>query len=248
MAGENIFLTNIQRFSLHDGPGIRTTVFLKGCPLHCPWCSNPENVYGNDGKYYTPEKLLRGILRDKIFYDGDIRGGVTFSGGEPLLQIDGLVPVLEALKSENVHTSVETCLYVPWKNLDTAMKYIDLFHVDMKIMNAEGALRILGGDYGLYLSNLDALMKVRNDVIVRIPVIGGYTDSAGNIESVKKILAQYAGSIQRADLIKGHNLGASKYRKLGLNEPCYTGVSDELMLKYERDISGLGFPAEICRI
>ncbi len=248
MAGENIFLTNIQRFSLHDGPGIRTTVFLKGCPLHCPWCSNPENVYGNDGKYYSPEKLLREILRDRIFYDGDIRGGVTFSGGEPLLQIGVLVPLLEALKSENVHIAVETCLYVPRKNLDTAMKYIDLFHVDMKIMNAEGAFKILGGDYGVYLTNLDALMKARNDVIMRIPVIGGYTDSEENMNAVKKILAEYSGSIQRADLIKGHNLGAGKYRKLGLDEPCYIALGDEFLMKYKHNISEFGFPAEICRI
>lgn len=248
MAVENIFLTNIQRFSLHDGPGIRTTVFLKGCSLHCPWCSNPENVYGNDGKYYSPEKLLREILRDRIFYDDDIRGGVTFSGGEPLLQIGALVPLLEALKSENVHIAAETCLYVPRKNLDTAMKYIDLFQVDMKIMNAELAFRILGGDYGVYLANLDALMKARNDVIMRIPVIEGYTDSEENMNAVKKILAEYSGSIQRADLIKGHNLGAVKYRKLELDEPCYIAVSDEFMMKYKHNISEFGFPAEICRI
>lgn len=248
MAGKNIFLTNIQRFSLHDGPGIRTTVFLKGCTLHCPWCSNPENVYGNDGKYYTPEKLLREILRDKIFYDGDIRGGVTFSGGEPLLQIDALVPVLEALKSENVHTSVETCLYASPEKLCTAMKYIDLFHIDMKIMNAEGALKILGGDYGLYLRNLDTLMKSGNDVIVRIPVIGGYTDSEENMKAVKETLARYSGRIQRADLIKGHNLGAGKYKKLGLDEPRFTAVSDKFMLRYKIDILCFGFQAEICRI
>ena len=248
MAGENIFLTNIQRFSLHDGPGIRTTVFLKGCTLRCPWCSNPENIYGNDGKYYTTEKLLRELLRDKIFYDSDIRGGVTFSGGEPLLQINALVPVFEALKSENIHIAVETCLYVSPEKLDTAMKYIDMFHVDMKIMNAEGALKILGGNYVLYIRNLDTLMKSRDDVIVRIPVIGGYTDTEENMKAVKAILSRYAGSIQRADLIKGHNLGADKYKNLGLDEPRFMAVSDEFMLRYKFDISGFGFPVEICRI
>lgn len=248
MAGQNIFLTNIQRFSLHDGPGIRTTVFLKGCSLRCPWCSNPENIYGNDSECYGTEELLRVVLRDKVFYDGDEIGGVTFSGGEPLLQIDALVPLLEALRRENVHTAVETCLYVPAENLCTAMKYIDLFHVDMKILNPEGAQNILGGDYGVFLRNLDALMKSGNDVIVRIPVIGGYTDSPENRKAVKKLLTKYAGNILRADIIKEHNLGAVKYRKLGLDVPDHHGVSDELMTQYREEISVLGFPVEICRI
>lgn len=248
MAGKDILLTNIQRFSLHDGPGIRTTVFLKGCSLRCPWCGNPENVYGNASECYSPERLLRAVLRDRAFYGGDMRGGVTFSGGEPLLQVNALVPVLEALRSEDVHTAVETCLYVPHEALVTAMKYIDLFHVDMKIMNAEGAAEILGGDYGLYLKNLDTLMKSRNDVVVRVPVIGGCTDSAGNRRNVAGILARYAGRIQRVDLVKEHNLGAGKYRTLGLDAPDYRGVDDALMSLYKEEIAGLGLHTEICRI
>ena len=137
----SILITNIQRFSLHDGPGIRTTVFTKGCTLHCPWCSNPENLTpaiqnyvkkdkdghveetGTYGKWYSPEKLYDEIVKDKIFY-GDIEtdssldfealpGGVTFSGGECLAQIKELEPVLKRLNEEHIHTAVESCLFVP---------------------------------------------------------------------------------------------------------------------------------------
>ena len=102
-----ILITNVQRFSLHDGPGIRTTVFLKGCSLHCPWCANPENIdfviepYIKDdinttiGQYVSCDELYELIMRDKVFYDG---GGVTFSGGEALIQMDVLKPLLERLK------------------------------------------------------------------------------------------------------------------------------------------------------
>ena len=149
----NILLTNIQRFSLHDGPGIRTTVFLKGCSLRCPWCSNPENLNPNPEKYvnnglsgvygreYNTDELYIEVVKDLAFYDGDwssleleeMPGGVTFSGGECLLQMDRLEPLLERLKAEKIHTAVETCLFAPAYQLSIAIKYIDLFYVDIKI-------------------------------------------------------------------------------------------------------------------
>lgn len=146
---DKILVTNIQRFSFHDGPGIRTTVFLKGCSLRCPWCANPENliaqqqnyikddIEGIYGKYMTADELLMEVLKDKVFYGGKIEqsnwgitnseqiemlpGGVTFSGGECLLQINQLKPVLRKLNEQHIHTAVETCLFIPTTNLMIAL-------------------------------------------------------------------------------------------------------------------------------
>lgn len=251
MSAKNIALTNIQRFSLHDGPGIRTTVFMSGCSLRCSWCSNPENVYSCRAELYDPESLALEVLKDRAFYNP---GGVTFSGGEALLQIDALVPVLEILERENVHTAVETCLYVPPENLALAMKHIDLFYVDVKILDREEASSILHGNLDLYLENLDALMHYRSpegrrkSVVLRVPVIGRFTDGSKNREAVKNLIVKYSDGIQKVELIKEHNLGAGKYRSLGLAVPGYFGVSDELMTDYREYLKEAGVPVEICKV
>ena len=161
---DKILITKIQRFSLHDGPGIRTTVFLKGCSLRCPWCANPENMnavsepYLKDGKsgvfglWISCEELFETLMRDRSFYEtpasilgayAGMPGGVTLSGGEPLLQMDRLESLCRQLRTENIHMCVETALFVPTEMLLLALKYIDLFFVDIKIMNAERCLEIL---------------------------------------------------------------------------------------------------------
>lgn len=140
-----MIITNIQRFSLHDGPGIRTTVFMKGCSLRCPWCSNPENLnsfqeyYIKDGqkgiygKDYTVAEVFNEVMKDKNFYD--CNGGVTFSGGEALLQAEKILPLLQKFKDEGITTAIETCLFVPTKNIELVVPFIDFFYVDMKIMD-----------------------------------------------------------------------------------------------------------------
>ena len=140
-----MLITNIQRFSLHDGPGIRTTIFLKGCSLRCPWCANPENIkpypekYYKDGiegiygKNYTYDEVYNEIIKDRAFYDEN--GGVTFSGGEALLYVNEILPLLEKLKKERITIAVETCLFIPTENLRRVIPYIDYFYVDMKILD-----------------------------------------------------------------------------------------------------------------
>mgnify|MGYP000258385265 FL=1 len=142
-----IIVTNIQRFSLHDGPGIRTTVFLKGCYICCPWCSNPENISpryeeyiqngigGIYGKAYSSKELFDEIIKDHIFYDET--GGVTFSGGEVLLQAEVILTVLKMLKREKITVAVETSLFAPTNKLNMILPYVDYFLVDMKIMDEE---------------------------------------------------------------------------------------------------------------
>lgn len=277
-----ILLTNIQRFSLHDGPGIRTTVFLKGCSLRCPWCSNPENlipipqsyvkdgIKGCYGKYFYTEELITECLKDQAFYIGKLAnpthwaisnpkdidllpGGVTFSGGEALLQIDALLPVINRLHNSGVHIAVETCLFVPEKNLQAALELVDLFYVDVKILNTERCNLVEKGILTCYLSNLDTLFAWRDKqgrnkpVIIRIPVIGSYTDTPDNRNAVKMLLKKNKNSILKIELIKEHNLGESKYRSLGM-QPDYHGVEDSLLELYKVELEALGILTEICCI
>ena len=274
-----ILVTNIQRFSLHDGPGIRTTVFLKGCSLCCPWCSNPENlsphpekyikdgIEGTYGKYYTPDELYAEIIKDKAFYSGDILpedwkkidsskldrlpGGVTFSGGEALLQARQLEPLWKRLNEERIHTAVETCLFVLENILALAIKYIDLFYVDVKILDNSSCREDLRGDLELYLSNFEKLLSSGKPIVIRVPVIGGYTDGEDNRKQVRELLC--GKNILKIELIKEHNLGLPKYESLikagsAVLIPTYVGVSDELMEEYKGELSDLGIPVEVCKI
>lgn len=281
----NILLTNIQRFSLHDGPGIRTTVFLKGCSLRCPWCSNPENllpvpqdyikdgISGTYGKYYTPEELIKECLKDKAFYEGKLNdpalwsissaadienlpGGVTFSGGEALLQIEALIPVITALHSSGVHIAVETCLFVPPSNLNIAFNHIDFFYVDMKILDETRCKAVERGKLDLYLSNLHTLLSWTDEngrhkpVVIRVPVIGSYTDDPANRRLVHDLIKKSmdkGGNILKIELIKEHNLGESKYKSLGMTLD-YIGVDDRLMEQYKDELRDLGILTEICKI
>ena len=271
-----ILITNIQRFSLHDGPGIRTTVFLKGCSLRCPWCSNPENLlpqpqdYNKDGrkgiygKYYTAQELITECLKDKNFYEGELNapqqwlisdteaieklpGGVTFSGGEALLQMPALVPVCQALHKESVHIAVETSLFVPESNINLALEYIDFFYIDIKILESNRCLKVEKGNLELYLRNLDIVMKSGVPVVIRVPVIGDYTEDSNNRRAVHGLAEKYKDSVLKIELIKEHNLAESKYESLNM-EMYYAGVTDELMETYKEELIDLGVPVEICRI
>lgn len=276
MDNNKILVSNIQRFSLHDGPGIRTTVFLKGCSLRCPWCANPENyefqpqrykkddVYGTYGKWYDVEDLTKECLKDRYFYGGDILcstlwqidnakdfnklpGGVTFSGGEALLQIEELLPIIRQLHQNSIHVAVETSLFVPAKLLSLAMKHIDLFYVDVKILDKIKCLEAEKGILDLYLENLDLVMHSKCPVVIRIPVIGTYTDEVENRRKVKNLLSNYKDRILKVELIKEHNLGKSKYKSLGM-EIDFHGVSDLLMEQYKRELEDLELNVQICKI
>ena len=287
---KNILLTNIQRFSLHDGPGIRTTVFLKGCSIHCPWCSNPENLLhreqryvkmdhngkveeeGTYGKWYSPDELYSEVIKDKSFYGycnansatslDSLPGGVTFSGGECMLQMKELDPMLQRLNDEQIHTIVETSLFCSSVQLSIAIKHIDLFYVDIKVLNDDLCSSSLGGRIELYKNNLVTLPNSGKPVVFRLPVIGGYTDSEENRKAVVELIESKAKSysnLLKIEILKEHNLGTNKYQSLidGGNEimlPEYNGVSDELMGQYKIEIEewlmivGSSIPVEICKI
>lgn len=260
-------VTNIQRFSLHDGPGIRTTVFLKGCSLHCPWCANPENLhpypeeYVKDGKegiygeYLSCNEIYQEIIKDRIFYEqpdesselGVQRGGVTFSGGEPLLQFDVLEPFLQKLKNENIHICVETSLFVPEDKLAIALKYVDLFYVDIKILDEDRYKNVLGGSLKQYMSNLNFLFSATQSVAFRIPIIGGYTDDEENLANLCDLVSKYRPV--KIELIKEHNLGKNKYISLGKEPLELNSVSDEEMGRIKLALSNaVQIPIEICKV
>lgn len=252
---DKVLVSNIQRFSLHDGPGIRTTVFLKGCSLHCPWCSNPENISGKQedfekdehieicGTYMTCEELYERLMRDKIYYEG---GGVTFSGGEPLLQIRKMEPLLKTLKDEGVHLCAETALFVSEECVDIAMKYFDLFYVDIKILNKDRCAHYLGADLELYVNNLKRLCNRNISFIMRMPIISGYTYDKTNINKVIDLLVEC--DIDYIELLCEHHMGITKYDALHKKRPELKGVTQRDMEECKRMFEEAGISVELFQV
>jgi pyruvate formate lyase activating enzyme len=216
-------LFNLQRFSIHDGPGIRTVAFLKGCPLRCGWCHNPESfkrgVQSVNGKTFGYEisagEVVAEALRDKAYYE-ESGGGVTFSGGEPALQKDFLLSLLTLAKENNLHTCVETCGFAETEALLEISRQTDLILFDYKISDPETHKRHTGQPNGLILRNLKALYESGSKIILRCPVIPGVNDHDGHFSAVKNLRRQYPGMLG-AEIMPYHNMGESKWKELGLD-------------------------------
>ena len=243
-------ITNIQRFSLQDGPGIRTTIFLKGCSLKCPWCSNPENISyeieeyeidgekGIYGKDIELDELNDEIKKDDAYYKID-NGGVTFSGGEVLLQIEKLEPLLKKLKRENINICMETCLVSPLDNLKVALKYVDEFYVDIKLLDKVLFAEVLKGNYDLFINNIKYLFDNKYDkkITYRMPICKEYTLEKNNIEKLEEFLKKY--SVKNIEVFTIHRLGEKKYKSLGKTMPNFDKISKkeidklyDLLIKY----------------
>lgn len=220
---QTVTVSNIQRFSLHDGPGIRTTVFLKGCSLHCPWCSNPENISSkvepytqeNESGFYGRElgfsEIFSECKKDITFYEED--GGITFSGGEPLLVVEKIEPLLKMFKNERISLCAETALFVNEKAVEISTRYFDIYCVDIKILDKKKCFFMLGGDIDVYKKNVAFLLQSGKYIIFRLPLIAPFTTNRENIEEIAKFCVD--NKINRLELIKGHNLAEKKYRSLG---------------------------------
>lgn len=204
-----IRITNIQHFSLHDGPGIRTTVFLKGCNLKCPWCANPEcissEIQGEFGYDIPWDKLEQEIIKDEPFYKTG--GGVTFSGGEPLLQINNLEPLLKSLNNKNISICFETALFVPEKYLKIAKEYANEFIVDIKMIDSKNCKEVIGGKIDQYLNNLKLLDLEKTTF--RIPVT---KFSLKDTELILNLLKNYKP--KHLEIFELHNLARNKYKLL----------------------------------
>lgn len=255
MTEEKILLTKIQRFSIHDGPGIRTTIFLKGCALKCPWCSNPENIHGfpenyrKDGEqgiygyYLGCDEIYFELMRDVVFYKD---GGITYSGGEPLLQVVKLEPLMKRLKANGIHQCMETSLFAPLESIQIASEYVDLFYIDVKLLNKTMCKSIIKGELDEYFRNIKYLLEKDVKVIFRIPVIAAYTDSDLN----RKLVQTFLGEIMPdyVEMIEGHNLGRNKYSTLGLKPPEHLKPDADIFRRYKEEIEEIGIKVITCTI
>ncbi len=272
---------DIKRYSINDGPGIRVTIFFKGCPLNCQWCHNPESISPKIQKLFTASKcigceeccrvcpmqacrltpegivtddslctlcgkcaevcptlatemsgcyrsvdeLLNIIEKERPFFDQS-GGGVTFSGGEPLLYPDFLIEILDACGKQQIHRAIDTSGFVKTATLLEVAKHTDLFLYDLKMIDAEKHKRYTGVDNQLILENLKILAESGAAIRVRIPLIGGVNDDDASIEAAAAFVAALHGEKKPVDLLPFHDVAKGKDVKLG----------------QERDLSGLSEP------
>jgi pyruvate formate lyase activating enzyme len=265
---------DIKKFAIHDGPGIRSTVFFKGCPLRCRWCHNPEGIspfpeimaftqrcladcrecldicpqkalskgqkgislkrdrcvacglcasvcpaeaLQMAGRKVSVEAVIAELAKDAVFYRGS-GGGVTFSGGEPLTQIDFLYELLLAAKKHGWHTAVDTCGHAPFSSFTKIMPLVDLFLYDLKIIDPNKHRRLAGLPNGLILENLLKLSRGDSALAVRIPLIPGSNDSEIDI----KQLADFCASlphVNQVHLLPYHQGGKGKRKRLDQADP-----------------------------
>lgn len=213
---------DIKRFAIHDGPGIRTTVFFKGCPMRCPWCHNPESQkkcperVANNGKKEiigmerSVEEIIDEIEKEVVFYD-ESQGGVTFSGGEPLAQPQFLQALLKECRKRDIHITLDTTGYVSPKTFKSIIDKVDMFLYDLKIMDDKKHIQCTGVSNRPVLENLKILSKKGKKVIIRFPVIPGITDTEENIKAVGTYVSSLK-NISEIDLLPYHRIAEGKYR------------------------------------
>ena len=242
---------NIMRYSIHDGPGIRTTVFLKGCPLSCKWCHNPEGLKKEAQQLFNPEKcvgcgnckkdltadlhncpsgaretigyeitaaeLMNEAEKDVLFYEqsNTIRGGITFSGGEPFLQPEFLLEALEQCKKNYIQTAIDTCGFCETGILLEAAKMTDYFLYDIKFTDSEKHRLYCGVSNELILDNLKKLSLSKAKILIRIPVIPSINDSIAQMTSIFEYIKDIP-NIETVHLLPYHNIHGDKYKKLGI--------------------------------
>ena len=205
----NVF--NIQNFSTGDGRGIRTTIFMGGCNLHCPWCHNPE-CFGNK-KELSIEEIMKKVLHDIDFYEAS-GGGVTISGGEPLLRFNEFIEIAEKVKEKGINLTVDTALTVNIPDFDKLTSLVDTFLVDLKTADSDKLKYVIGGNFEIYLSNLKELKKRNAEVIFRIPLIPDFNTNEKDIRPMADIINEFA---YPASFHPFHRMGSSKYAELGMN-------------------------------
>lgn len=266
---ETVKIFDIERFAIKDGPGIRTVVFMQGCPLHCPWCSNPESgPAGSVLRYYENKCLHCGacasvcpvsavtfkdgvvhidraactlcgacvencpgaalklsprqyeckdvvgiLLRDKDYYEHS-GGGVTFSGGEALMQPEALLTMLKMCKGEGLHTAVETTANAPFETISAIEPYTDLFLIDLKHTDGGKLHEVTGANPELIFGNIRALASTSAGKIrLRMPCIPGFNMERKHFESAFNFAVE--NGIKGMDLLPYHTLGTGKYKQLG---------------------------------
>lgn len=205
---------SIETFGLVDGPGIRTVVFLSGCKLRCKYCHNPE-MWVRGQENYTPEELAERILRNKNYFLR--KGGVTFSGGEPLLQSKFIIEVAKILKHEHIHIALDTA-GVGNGDYEEILKYIDLVILDIKHTDPEEYLDLTGEPIDESLKFIEALNRSGKSVWLRQVVVPGLMDNETYLDALVDVVKGIK-NVERVDFLPYHKLGSEKYDRLGIVNP-----------------------------
>ena len=258
---------DIERNSYVDGPGIRTTVFFKGCNLRCKWCHNPESqnakkdilFYKNKctgcgrcegltldnesffcfndakeicGKEYSVDEVFAEVIKDKAFYEAS-GGGVTFSGGECMLQIDFLTKILKKCKENGIHTAVDTAGHIPWESFEKVMPYTDLFLYDVKCFSESLHIEGTGVSNKQILQNLQRLSDNFNgDIIIRIPIISGFNDTFREMTKISDFLKNIR--CKSIELLPYHKMGEHKYDALNMEYSAYAVPENEIIENFKQ--------------
>ncbi len=216
---------DIQKYSIHDGPGIRTIVFLKGCPLRCKWCCNPEGQefpvqqmnFGDSsrtvGEDITVRKIMEEVKKDLPYYMRS-GGGLTLSGGECLAQPEFAAALLRAAKESGISTAIETTGFARWEYVENCLKYTDYVMMDIKNMNSDKHKRFCGQPNEVILENARKIACVHTGLTVRVPVIPTFNDTETEIQAIAEFAASLK-TVKHFHLLPYHRLGTDKYR--GLN-------------------------------
>ena len=256
---------DIKHFAIHDGPGIRQTVFLKGCPLNCWWCHNPESqdpkpekyIKTNklDGKEFKKEKtvgyeigteeLFQTIEKDRIFFD-ESKGGVTFSGGEPFMQAEFLTEITKVCRDNDIHTSIDTTGFTSKKNLERLASIADLFLYDLKIIDSQKHKKYAGVPSETIIENLKWLDQKNKNVTLRFPVIPNITNTDENINEIKNFIKTLK-NIHKIDILPFHNISKGKYDRF--NKTYKMGetstISEKEMDNLKKEFEELNFEVKI---
>lgn len=217
---------DIQRFSIHDGPGIRTIVFLKGCVLRCKWCCNPESqeyriqkmmVQGEEkiiGKDVTVEEVMEIVEKDRPYYQRS-GGGLTLSGGESLCQPDFARDLLRAAKERGINTALESMGCAPFSVIEEILPYLDTYLLDIKHMDGEKHREFTGRSNELMLENAEKIAVTgKTNLVIRVPVIPGFNCTKKEIQDIAVFADRLAG-VKKIHLLPYHRLGQDKYEGLG---------------------------------
>jgi len=216
---------SIERGSFVDGPGIRTVIFMKGCPLRCLWCHNPEGqnpypeyMYDSNGirkivgEIKTVREVFDIVSRDRLFYEYS-GGGITVSGGEPLFQPEFVLALFKECKEYGIHTALDTSGYASWERFKKILKYTDLLLYDLKVLDPEKHLAYTGGDLSIILRNLKKCDEVGIPIWIRTPVVPNYTSNEDNISRIAEFISNLK-NVERFELLSYHS-PEEKYKRLG---------------------------------